>query len=79
MNALIVNRIGDCGYIIGVFGTITIFNTLDVSTIFGSTYLCNKEICEFITIFLVIGVIGKSAQLGQHKYEGLKLNYELYI
>lgn len=64
--AFILTRISDVFLMIGIFLIYKEFNTLNFQDIkFLSTFL-NVENCydlNFITLFLLIGVIGKSAQL----------------
>jgi NADH:ubiquinone oxidoreductase subunit 5 (subunit L)/multisubunit Na+/H+ antiporter MnhA subunit len=74
ISAIIFNRVGDRGYSLGMFLAIALFCTLDLPTLFSTTYLCSsigltsifKEACNILTLLLLIGVIGKSAQLGLH-------------
>jgi NADH-quinone oxidoreductase subunit L len=78
MKAMIVNRIGDMGLILGMLALFTVFNTLDYATIFSSTYkLSEKTIIvmniEFhaltlISCLIFIGAVGKSAQLFLHTW-----------
>jgi NADH-ubiquinone oxidoreductase chain 5 len=68
LNALIVNRIGDFGLILALFMIYKEYGSLDFSIIFSSPIVDsdgwgNKE---WIGIFLLIGVTGKSAQLLLH-------------
>jgi NADH:ubiquinone oxidoreductase subunit 5 (subunit L)/multisubunit Na+/H+ antiporter MnhA subunit len=76
MKAMIVNRVGDMGLILGMLAILYTYNTLDYSTIFSTTYkltdktliFMNMEIhaLTLISILLFIGAVGKSAQLGLH-------------
>lgn len=76
IKAMVVNRVGDLGLALGIFLIFTVFNSVDYSIVFSLTpYYINKTIIflnmEFnlitlITLLLVIGVMGKSAQLGLH-------------
>lgn len=78
IKALVVNRIGDFGLSIGIFITFFIFNSLDYLTIFSLVPLFSDYYLIFIGfkvhgltligIFLFIGAIGKSAQLGLHTW-----------
>lgn len=80
LKALIVNRIGDFGLLIGILLIIYFFRTLDFSIIFslvpyfvGTTFTFlnyELEILSLISFFLFIGSIGKSAQLGLHTWLG---------
>lgn len=68
MQAILVNRIGDWGYSLGLFTLLPIFYSLDMGNLFSTIHLCNREICEFITLLFFIGAIGKSAQLFLHHW-----------
>ncbi|MEO6189823.1 MAG: proton-conducting transporter membrane subunit, partial [Saprospiraceae bacterium] len=63
--AFVMNRIGDLGFIIGIFLLATKFNSVDIVHIqesFGS-FTQNDPLLVLITILLFIGVCGKSAQI----------------
>lgn len=78
IKALIVNRIGDVGLSLGIFTIFWIFNSTDYSLIFTLTPLFESYYLTFlgikihgltlVGIFLFIGAIGKSAQLGLHTW-----------
>lgn len=78
MKAMIVNRIGDMGLILGLFVIYKVYNTLDYATIFSTSYklreaqiiIGNTEIhgITLISCLLLIGAVGKSAQLGLHTW-----------
>lgn len=78
IKALIVNRVGDLGLSLGIFTTFWIFNSVDYSLIFSLVPLfenyqlffmgMNVNGLTLIGIFLFIGAIGKSAQLGLHTW-----------
>ena len=78
LKALIVNKIGDFGLIIRYFNYILVFYSLDFSIIFSMAPIFYKDSFIFfnyefdkltiITIFLFIGAIGKSAQIGLHTW-----------
>nr|AFZ64060.1 NADH dehydrogenase subunit 5 [Phalansterium sp. PJK-2012] len=78
IKAIIVNRIGDFGLGLGMLAIFHIFHTLDFLTIFALTpsvvdaklTFLNFEInsLDLISIFLFIGAVGKSAQLGLHTW-----------
>jgi len=71
-----MNRIGDIGLALGICLIFFEFKTLDYNIIFPISnlffnyyiYLNNNYIHIFtlITIFILIGAIGKSAQFGLH-------------
>ncbi|MDX1967043.1 MAG: NADH-quinone oxidoreductase subunit L [Planctomycetaceae bacterium] len=70
--AFVVNRIGDFGFILGVFLTWTTFGTLDFQKLFEDPTLINAmaaknpEIFTTICLLLFVGAIGKSAQFPLH-------------
>jgi len=76
MKALIVNRIGDFGLSLGIFTIFFVFGAVDYSTVFAtvSDLAYNRltffEIDFFaltiICIFLFMGAVGKSSQIGLH-------------
>lgn len=78
IKALIINRIGDFGLSLGILTTFWIFNSVDYLIIFSLVPLFENYNLFFmgiyfngltlIGIFLFIGAIGKSAQLGLHTW-----------
>ncbi len=60
--AFIVNRIGDAGFLLGIFTLFALFGTLNYTDIFGSNLAVNKGLLSLALIFLFIGATGKSAQ-----------------
>ena len=78
LKAFIVNRIGDFGFSLGIFGTFLVFGTVSIPTILaaaphmaGSTigFLGGRvDTMTLLCILLFIGACGKSAQLGLHTW-----------
>ena len=78
MKAFLVNRIGDFCFLIGIIAIYKLFGSVDFSEIFlRAGELQNEAIVlfgrnfnyiDFICIFLFIGCMGKSAQLGLHTW-----------
>jgi NADH-ubiquinone oxidoreductase chain 5 len=76
IKAMLVNRVGDLGLIIGMCGVFLTFKSLDYAVVFSLSpcainttfsFLCFElDRLTVITLFLFIGVLGKSAQLGLH-------------
>jgi len=70
--AFVVNRIGDFGFILGIFLTWTTFGTLDFQQLFEDPTLITKiahdnpSIFTTICLLLFVGAIGKSAQFPLH-------------
>jgi len=65
--AFVVNRVGDFGFILGIFLLFIHFGTLDFTDIFGSLqknpHFLDTTTVTIITILLFIGACGKSAQI----------------
>lgn len=78
IKAIIVNRFGDFGLSIGIFGIFLVFNSLNFNTIFFLVdfytsncfyiygFMFNSY--EFISFFLFVGAVGKSAQIILHTW-----------
>ncbi|MEK6793891.1 MAG: NADH-quinone oxidoreductase subunit L [Spirochaetota bacterium] len=63
--AFIVNRVGDAGFLIGIFLIFTQFNSLEFSAI-QSASAANPFMITVIAFCLFLGAAGKSAQLPLH-------------
>ncbi|AFX98783.1 proton-translocating NADH-quinone oxidoreductase, chain L family protein [Candidatus Endolissoclinum faulkneri L2] len=79
IKAFLMNRIGDFGFLLGIFSCFVIFDSLDFNTIFmvapkmaNSTFNFlfwkNINAVTVISIMLFLGAMGKSAQLGLHTW-----------
>jgi NADH-quinone oxidoreductase subunit L len=78
LKAFVVNRVGDFGFSLGIFGTFLVFGTVNISQILaaapgmaGSTigFLGTRiDTMTLLCILLFIGAMGKSAQLGLHTW-----------
>ena len=78
IKALLMNRIGDLGLLVGICLLYYIFRSLDFAVIFTLVPLFNKVyftlfntnflVLSFICFFLFVGACGKSAQLGLHTW-----------
>ena len=78
MKAFVVNRVGDLGFMMGIFGTFLVFGTVSIPAILtaapgmaGSTigFLGYRfDTMTVLCILLFIGAMGKSAQLGLHTW-----------
>jgi NADH-quinone oxidoreductase subunit L len=76
MKAMIVNRVGDIGLALGMIVAFKEFKALDYATIFSMVPTYENSTIVFlggefnsltvIGILILIGAIGKSAQLGLH-------------
>lgn len=63
--AFIVNRIGDFGFLLGMFLIYLTFGSLNFNEVFGRANVMNvhEGVFTFIALFLFIGATGKSAQI----------------
>ncbi|WP_296680860.1 NADH-quinone oxidoreductase subunit L [Novosphingobium sp.] len=78
IKAFVVNRVGDLGFMLGIFGTFLVFNTVSIPEILvrapamaGSTihFLGMQwDTMTILCVLLFIGAMGKSAQLGLHTW-----------
>nr|AEA11192.1 NADH dehydrogenase subunit 5 [Selaginella moellendorffii]AEA29875.1 NADH dehydrogenase subunit 5 [Selaginella moellendorffii] len=79
MKALLVNRVGDLGFAIGILGCFTMLHSVDFCTIFScgdllassSYFLVAQQGFPAITVIcltLFVGAVGKSAQIGLHPW-----------
>jgi len=78
IKAFVVNRVGDLGFMLGIFGTYLVFQTTSIPEILaaapgmsGSTITfvgMNLYTMDILCILLFIGAMGKSAQLGLHTW-----------
>jgi NADH-quinone oxidoreductase subunit L len=65
LKAFVVNRIGDVGFLLGMFLIYLIFDSLKFSEVFSRavSFDVPEHIFMLITLFLFIGATGKSAQI----------------
>ncbi|MBN2056736.1 NADH-quinone oxidoreductase subunit L, partial [bacterium] len=64
--AFIVNRVGDFGFLIGMFWIYTVFGSLDFAEVFAAapdTLAMGGAVATIITLLLFVGATGKSAQI----------------
>jgi NADH-quinone oxidoreductase subunit L len=63
--AFIVNRIGDFGFLLGMFLIFMTFDSLNFNEVFSkaNTFPVTEATFSFIALFLFIGATGKSAQI----------------
>ena len=61
--AFVVNRIGDAGFLVAIFLVFVNFKTLDYTQVFAQVGKLSPEMATAIAICLLIGAIGKSAQI----------------
>ncbi len=78
IKAFVVNRVGDFGFSLGIFGTFLVFGTVSIPAILeaapgmaGSTigFLgIRVDTMTLLCLLLFVGAMGKSAQLGLHTW-----------
>ncbi len=63
--AFVVNRIGDFGFLLGMFLIFQTFGSLNFATVFGSASVLSvgHPTLKWITLLLFVGAMGKSAQI----------------
>ena len=61
--AFVVNRIGDAGFLLAIFLVFVNFKTLDYLKVFENANQLSVEMVTVITLCLLVGAIGKSAQI----------------
>ena len=61
--AFVVNRIGDAGFLLAIFLVFVNFKTLDYLKVFENANQLSVEMATAITLCLLVGAIGKSAQI----------------
>jgi NADH-ubiquinone oxidoreductase chain 5 len=66
IQAILINRIGDLGFSLGLFFMILAFGNLDFSTIFSITPIINNDSLAIVCLLLLIGAMAKSAQMPLH-------------
>jgi NADH-quinone oxidoreductase subunit L len=80
IKAFVVNRIGDFGFALGIFGVFMVFNSVQFSTVLDPSLLkdtagksfhflsWNPDTLTTLCILLFIGAMGKSAQVPLHTW-----------
>jgi NADH-quinone oxidoreductase subunit L len=78
IKAFVVNRVGDFGFSLGIFGTFLVFKTVKLDTILshaagmqGATFEfagMHVDVMTCLCLLLFVGAMGKSAQLGLHTW-----------
>ncbi|MBN90201.1 MAG: NADH-quinone oxidoreductase subunit L [Erythrobacteraceae bacterium] len=78
IKAFVVNRVGDLGFMLGIFGTYLVFDTVSITEILAAAPAMSGATIGFLgftvqtmdvlCILLFIGAMGKSAQLGLHTW-----------
>ena len=65
---MLINRVGDIGLVLAMLMIFKEFGALDFSTIYGLLVspVAEEKNVTIICILLLIGAVGKSAQLGLH-------------
>nr|YP_008593260.1 NADH dehydrogenase subunit 5 [Bolocera tuediae]APD28324.1 NADH dehydrogenase subunit 5 [Bolocera sp. BZ-2016]CDG50874.1 NADH dehydrogenase subunit 5 [Bolocera tuediae] len=68
IKAMLVNRVGDIGFVLAMLAIWDQFGCLDFASIFNTVALFPSNNTTLICLFLFIGAVGKSAQLGLHTW-----------
>lgn len=78
MKAFVVNRVGDFGFSLGIFGCFLVFGTVSIPAILAATpgmagatigFLGMRvDVMTLLCLLLFVGAMGKSAQLGLHTW-----------
>jgi NADH-ubiquinone oxidoreductase chain 5 len=68
IKALVMNRVGDWGFSIGLWAIFWTFGNLDFTTVFSLAPYINEELITIISICLLVAAMGKSAQIGLHTW-----------
>ncbi|MFD1701992.1 NADH-quinone oxidoreductase subunit L [Methylopila henanensis] len=78
IKAFVVNRVGDFGFLLGIFATYVVFDSVQFATIFADVPGAADKSIHFlghdwhaltvIGLLLFMGAMGKSAQLGLHTW-----------
>lgn len=61
--AFVTNRVGDFGFLLAAFIIFVAFGSFDFDKVFAHAGEADKTVLLFITLFMLLGVAGKSAQL----------------
>ena len=78
IKAFVVNRVGDFGFLLGIFGVYYLFGTVQFAEIFANAeaystvhvtfFSTDFHALTIICLLLFVGAMGKSAQLGLHTW-----------
>jgi NADH-quinone oxidoreductase subunit L len=78
IKAFVVNRVGDFGFALGIFGVFLVFGTVQFDAVFQAAPNKTKDTMSFLMfeghtltilcLLLFVGAMGKSAQLGLHTW-----------
>ncbi len=78
IKAFVVNRVGDFGFLLGIFGVFVLFGTVELSTIFANAPEMGEATLVFlgmefhaltvVCLLLFMGAMGKSAQFLLHTW-----------
>ena len=78
IKAFLVNRVGDFGFTLGLFGAFVLFDSIQFDTIFAAApahaetriqlFGADFHALTIVSLLLFVGAMGKSAQLGLHPW-----------
>ena len=78
IKAFVVNRVGDLGFMLGIFGTYLVFHTISIPEILAAApgmahstigfLWFRADTMTVLCLLLFVGAMGKSAQIGLHTW-----------
>nr|YP_004581252.1 NADH dehydrogenase subunit 5 [Fungiacyathus stephanus]AEG79853.1 NADH dehydrogenase subunit 5 [Fungiacyathus stephanus] len=69
IKAMLINRVGDMGLVLAMFGILDRFGSLEFSSVFNMVVVsAPSSDITLICLLLFVGAVGKSAQLGLHTW-----------
>lgn len=68
IKAMIVNKFGDIGVLLSMALIWKYFGSFHYSSLFSYPNICQENVLNMISVLLLLGVIGKSAQIGLHMW-----------
>lgn len=70
IKAMIVNKVGDIGMLLGMILIWILYGSLEYNSIFSLSFigLGNEDLMNLSAFLLLVGVMGKSAQIGLHMW-----------
>ena len=63
LKAFLINRVGDAGFLIGIFLFFSLFGTLDFSVLDRQSDVNSSFLATLTCLFFLVGAVGKSAQI----------------
>ena len=66
--AFIINKIGDLFLLLAITIIFMVFHTIEFSVLNSISFQISENLIELVALFLFIGAVGKSAQIGLHSW-----------